>query len=616
MLDGRPVDDRSAAALLDSSPDAMLLVDEGGRIALANDRVTDLFGYEPDELLGEPVERLVPDDERAAHVEKRNAYLAEPETRPMAAGLDLHARRKDGTTAPVDIALSTIDVDGHTYVVTVVRDASVREALGAQYRTILEAVPDAVVVADADSGEIVEANDQVAGLLGYDPAELLGRPQTELHPAGEEDRYRALFEEHVESGREIFEEFPDGSPVVVETKAGERVPVEINAHVFELGDRRLIVGVFRDVSTRVERERLLEALHETTRRLMAAGDREEIADIVADATTRILGYSGNVVRFVVEGARMRPAAITERARADLGPRPEYPLDGDNPGARVFSTGRPLLYDDVREIDDGYDRSAVRSAMYLPIGEHGMISVVDPAVAAFDRSDVELAAILAAGAETALDRLEYERELERQNEQLERFASVVSHDLRNPLAVARGWLEQIDAAGPERERVADALDRMAAIVDDTLTLARQGRTVSSREPVDVADLARECWGMVSTSGARLEVADECFLLGDPDRLRHVFENLFRNAVEHGGEDVVVRVGTLDGGDGIYVEDDGPGIPADAREEVFEPGRSTQPSGTGFGLTIVEQVAEAHGWTVRVADGERGGARFEFTGVEFA
>ena len=74
--------------------------------------------------------------------------------------------------------------------------------------------------------------------------------------------------------------------------------------------------------------------------------------------------------------------------------------------------------------------------------------------------------------------------------------------------------------------------------------------------------------------------------------------------------------LDGGDAIYVEDDGPGIPADAREEVFEPGRSTEPSGTGFGLTTVEQVAEAHGWTVRVADGERGGARFEFTGVEFA
>jgi signal transduction histidine kinase len=97
-------------------------------------------------------------------------------------------------------------------------------------------------------------------------------------------------------------------------------------------------------------------------------------------------------------------------------------------------------------------------------------------------------------------------------------------------------------------------------------------------------------------------------GDRDRLRHVFENLFRNAIEHGGPDVTVRVGHVDE-DAIYVEDDGPGIPAERHEKVFEPGHSSTSGGTGFGLTIVKRVTEAHGWTVSVTDGSEGGARFE-------
>jgi signal transduction histidine kinase len=95
-----------------------------------------------------------------------------------------------------------------------------------------------------------------------------------------------------------------------------------------------------------------------------------------------------------------------------------------------------------------------------------------------------------------------------------------------------------------------------------------------------------------------------------------ENLYRNSVEHGSTDVTVTVGELDDGSGLYVEDDGPGIDPDDREAVFEAGYSTDSEGTGFGLSIVEEVAEAHGWTVTVTDGADGGARFELGGVSFA
>ncbi|MFB6130325.1 MAG: PAS domain-containing sensor histidine kinase [Salinigranum sp.] len=605
----------SAAAILRTSPDAILLVDADGVITYASDRVNDLFGYEPEELRGRVVERLLPEDDREAHVAHRESYTADPETRPMGAGLDLYARRKDGTTVPVDVSLSPIEMDGELRVITVVRDVTEREALRTKYRTILEAVPDPVVVAETSTRRIVEVNELAGDLLGYEPGTLVGEEQTALHPDGEEDRYRGLFDRHVAEGRTIFTRMPDGRDIYVETSDGERIPVEINAHVFELGERKMIAGVFRDVTARKEHERRLEALHEVNRRLIAADDREEIARLVARASHTMLGYTSTVVRLASDETRLRPVAITDEARTDFGQRPEYSIDGDSPAARAYRRGEPLRYDDVGELEDGHDRAGIRSAMYVPMGEHGVISVVDREAAAFDRSDVELASILAANAETALTRLAYERKLTRQNDRLEEFAGVVSHDLRNPLNVAQGWLSIVreECESERLARIADPLDRMEAIIEDTLTLARQGRTVTAQESIGIGDLTTESWEMVETGDARLEVDGEFRVMGDRERLRHVFENLFRNAVEHGGEAVTVRVGPIDGR-GFYVEDDGPGIPEDDREPVFDPGRTSVEGGTGFGLAIVRRIAEAHGWHVRVTAGTAGGARFEFTGVE--
>jgi signal transduction histidine kinase len=211
----------------------------------------------------------------------------------------------------------------------------------------------------------------------------------------------------------------------------------------------------------------------------------------------------------------------------------------------------------------------------------------------------------------------ERELERKNDRLEEFASVISHDLRNPLNVAQGHLE-LAREGIESEHldtVADAHDRMGRLIDDLLTLARQGETISDTRAVDLADLGSACRQSLATTEATLSVTVDRAVAADRDRLRQLLENLLRNSVEHGGAGVTITIGELDGGDGFYVEDDGLGIPADARDQVFESGYTTSESGTGFGLRIVKQIAEAHGWDVRVTDGEDGGARFEFSGVEF-
>ena len=213
-----------------------------------------------------------------------------------------------------------------------------------------------------------------------------------------------------------------------------------------------------------------------------------------------------------------------------------------------------------------------------------------------------------------ERKERERQLQRKNERLDQFASIVSHDLRNPLTVAQGRLHlaKEDSDSEHFGPIESALERMETIIGDTLALAQEGETVAEPRPVHVDGFCERCWDQVDTKGATLERLDSFHVAADPDRLQQIFENLFRNAVEHAGEDAVIRVGRLD--DGFYVEDDGPGIPAANREKVFEAGHTTREDGTGFGLAIVSEIVDAHGWDVSVSEGADGGARFDITGVE--
>ncbi|MFC4450387.1 sensor histidine kinase [Halorussus aquaticus] len=212
-----------------------------------------------------------------------------------------------------------------------------------------------------------------------------------------------------------------------------------------------------------------------------------------------------------------------------------------------------------------------------------------------------------------ERLDHQTaKLESQNERLNQFAGIVSHDLRNPLNVAAGRLGLARETGDEEhfEAVERAHDRMDTLVTETLSLARHGKTVEETATVSLASVAESAWGTVPTGETTLSVVTDGRFEADANRLQRTFENLFRNAVEHGGTVGTVRVGLLDAG-GFYVEDDGDGIPAADREAVFEFGRSSASDGTGYGLAVVEAIVAAHGWSIDVTEGTDGGARFEVT-----
>jgi nitrogen-specific signal transduction histidine kinase len=204
-----------------------------------------------------------------------------------------------------------------------------------------------------------------------------------------------------------------------------------------------------------------------------------------------------------------------------------------------------------------------------------------------------------------------RELERKNEFLDEFASVVSHDVATPLGVIENRARLIEVTGdPEHASdIYEATERVQSLVDELRELASEGVRVGDTTTVDVETVAREAWAAVETGEATLTVESSRTLEADRGRLAELFENLFDNAVEHASDTtpVAVTVGTDDAG--VFVADDGPGIPAENRERVFEQGHTTTEDGSGLGLAIVRRIAEGHGWTVTVTESESGGARFE-------
>ncbi|WP_367177004.1 PAS domain S-box protein [Haloarcula rubripromontorii] len=228
-----------------------------------------------------------------------------------------------------------------------------------------------------------------------------------------------------------------------------------------------------------------------------------------------------------------------------------------------------------------------------------------------------------------ERKRREQELEETNERLEEFTSIVSHDLRNPLSVAEGRIElaRQERNGEHLDSASDALARMRTLIDDLLAAARDEQSAVDAGVVALADTAEQCWHNVETGDAALTVETDTVIRADGSRLEQLLENLFSNSVEHGStssrpgpddsvehgdDDVTVTIGGLD--DGFYVEDDGEGIDEENRSRVFETGYSTSDDGTGFGLWIVAEIADAHDWTVTIDEGSEGGARFEITGVD--
>lgn len=370
----------------------------------------------------------------------------------------------------------------------------------------------------------------------------------------------------------------------------------------------------RSVQTSRRYEETVTALHVSTRELMNAEDVDDVLRRTAEAASDVLGFPGTAVRKHDESSGLLHHVAFGGRVGNIDSRPSFHVD-ESPHGRAVRRGETVI--DSIDNDDPYGREVFTQTMYTPIGEVGLLSLGTVGTR-FDETDVQFAEILAENAAAAVQVSETTARLRAERERLDRFASVISHDLRNPLQIATLSLDRARQTHDEADfdTAAEGLDRMERMIDDLLTLARSDATVESKETVDLAKLVRQAWETVQTGDGTLVIDGAGTVECDPSLVRSLLENLVRNAVEHNDTPLTVRVGTLDGDDrveGFYVSDNGNGIPKTDRERVLEHGFS-QDGGTGLGLSIVRDIVDAHGWELSVGEGVGGGARFDVHTVD--
>ncbi|QLG49189.2 PAS domain S-box protein [Natrinema halophilum] len=601
------------AAFFEHSPDPVIVTRRGDpiRIVDVNPTFETVFGYDGSDVTYTTlVDEIVPEGTDPVS-------LADAVDPGEAMKAEVERLTTDGLTEFRLISFA-LGIDGDVYEYVIYNDISEqksRERELERYRTLVETVGDAMYVLDA-AGKIEMVNDAMAEQLGVSRENLVGSDPTDY-----------MSDEDVERGREMLREIveEDGRnwgtyEIQFEPVDGEPYPAEDNVAPMVDDDGNFVgsVGVIRDVSDRKERERRIRRLHDGTRLLMTSTRVEAVAQVASRVARDALDLGINAVYLYDETEdALVPTAVTDRTEKLLGE--VTPIEREGGLAwDAYEAGEAIAHGDVRHDPNVQDsETPICSEAHIPIGDEGLFVVGSTEPNDFDEEALALAKILLANVEVAMERARREdelatrtAELERQNDRLDSFASTVSHDLRNPLTIATGHLESLEShidgeAEKHREEIEWALNRMDDLIENVLTLARSGQRLTTTEPVSLDAVVDQAHRTVDPT---LEIVrDEPLptIEADEDRLLVLFENALRNAREHVGEDVTVTIeGTVDG---FAIADDGPGISADERDAVLESGYSTDSDGTGFGLAIVSEVVDAHGWSVAVEESEAGGFR---------
>ena len=215
--------DETFRLIVEAAPNAIVVIDEGGRVVLVNSQTERLFGYARDEIVGRAVEMLVPERFRSTHPRLRNSFFGDAAARPMGAGRDLYGLRKDGSEFPVEIGLNPIRTDRGMLILSAIVDITERKRAERRFRLAIESAPSGMVMVDRE-GIIVLVNSQAEELFGYSREELVGRPVEILVPerfAHNHPGYRSGFFTHPESrpmgaGRDLYGRRKDGTEFPIE----------------------------------------------------------------------------------------------------------------------------------------------------------------------------------------------------------------------------------------------------------------------------------------------------------------------------------------------------------------------------------------------------------------
>jgi PAS domain S-box-containing protein len=604
--------------LLESAPDAIVIVDGKGDIVLVNSQTERAFGYPREELLGRKVEMLVPERYRGHHTQHRDGFFSEPRTRTMGAGLELHGLRKDGTEFPVEISLSPLQTEEGVLVSSAIRDVTERKKAEEKFRGLLQAAPDAMVIVNQE-GAIVLANSQTEKLFGYSVEELLNQKVEMLLP----ERFRGKHPGHRSHffGDAKMRPMGVGLELFARRKDGTEFPVEISLSPLETSEGTLVSSAIRDIS---ERKRKDEALKASEERLQMAIEAAQFGvwdlDILRDEVVRslrhdqIFGYDS-----------LQPGWSVEIAERHI-------LPEDLPRFRAsfveaFKSNNFFMECRIRRPEDHSIRwICAQGRVYRDLGGKPvrMMGVVSDttaskqAVEELERHRQELS--------------RYNSELGIANKELESFSYSVSHDLRAPLrtidgfslALLEDYADKLDDEGKKNlERVRAATQRMGTLIDDMLNLSRVTRASMHMEKTNISEVAVAVIEELKKTQPerqvefRIEKGLEATV--DSHLLRIILENLLGNAWKFTSKcaKACIEFGqsSNNGSSAFFVRDDGAGFDPAYADRLFGAFQRlhamSEFPGTGVGLATVQRIVHRHGGRIWAESSVGHGATFYFT-----
>jgi PAS domain S-box-containing protein len=555
--------------VVEASPNAIILVNTEGKISLVNKRTETLFGYSQEELLGRPIEMLVPPHFRAHHNDYRNAFFAAPTARPMGAGRDLFGLCKDGSQVPVEIGLSPITTPEGSFVLVSIIDITERKRAEAEIAESLRREQAARVEAEAAQQRLAflaEASSTLASSLDY---HLTLAAVSKLAVPRLADWCAVDVVEPDGSLRRVAVVHTDPAKVALAYELQRRYPPDPETprgvyHVLRTGQAEF----YPEIS-----DSLLEA----------TGLDEEQLHII-----RELGLKSAIT--VPMLARDRAFGAITFVLAESGrhyDEADLALAEELAGRAVLAIDNARLHQETKKANEELERRVLKRTA----------------------------------------------QLEAANKELEAFSYSVSHDLRAPLRSIDGFSQALledygDRLGSEAQhylrRVRAGSQRMAELIDDLLTLSRMTLSEMRLENVSLSSLAQTiATGLRETEPERevkFIIVPEATVEADRQLMRVVLENLLGNAWKFTARQAAacIEFGTwpqAGGQPAYFVRDDGAGFDMAYADKLFGAFQRLHTpaefSGTGIGLATVQRIIHRHGGRVWAEGAVEEGATFYFT-----